>query len=144
MRPVLEELPKWNILSEIMDEVEVEMHNAPHSEGIILIVLREALMLICYEKADGAIQFTAIGLDTVLIMAQDQRTCSQLRRYLSTPKTNTSTRGKPLMRDLLHGYLRWKSNMKHFNDNVASKTPTTLSSAMASSGILWTTDRHIE
>ncbi|KAF9913274.1 hypothetical protein EC991_000036 [Linnemannia zychae] len=106
MRPVLEELPKWNILSEIMDEVEVEMHNAPHPEG----------------------------LDTILIMAQDQRTCSQLRRYLSTPKTNTSTRGKPLMRDLLHGYLRWKSNMKHFKDNVASKAPTTLSSAMASSG----------
>ncbi|KAG0275130.1 hypothetical protein BGZ95_009148 [Linnemannia exigua] len=105
MRPVLEELPKWNILSEIMDEVEVEMHNAPHP-----------------------------GLDTVLIMAQDQRTCSQLRRYLSTPKTNTSTRGKPLMRDLLHGYLRWKSNMKHFKDNVASKAPTSLSTAMSSSG----------
>ncbi|KAF9930842.1 hypothetical protein FBU30_011209 [Linnemannia zychae] len=107
MRPILEELPKWNILSEIMDEVELEMHNAPHPEG----------------------------MDTILIMAQDQRTCSQLRRYLSTPKTNTSTRGKPLMRDLLHGYLRWKSNMKHFKDNVATKSNTaTLASAMASSG----------
>ncbi|KAG0068403.1 hypothetical protein BGZ89_004769 [Linnemannia elongata] len=97
MRPILEELPKWDILSEIMDEVEVEMHNAPHPEG----------------------------LDTVLIMAQDQRACSQIKRYLSTPKTSTSTRGKPLMRDLLHGYLQWKSNMKHFKDNVVTKAPAT-------------------
>jgi DNA excision repair protein ERCC-4 len=38
------------------------------------------------------------------------------------------------MRDLLHGYLQWKSNMKHFKDNVASKAPTSLASSMASSG----------
>ncbi|KAF9292420.1 hypothetical protein BGZ68_006366 [Mortierella alpina] len=93
MRPTLEELPKWNVLSEIMDEVELEMYHAPHPEG----------------------------LDTVLIMAQDQRTCTQLKRYLATPKASTSTRGKPLMRDLMHGYLRWKSNMKHFKDNVTKK-----------------------
>ncbi|KAG9063825.1 hypothetical protein KI688_003937 [Linnemannia hyalina] len=105
MRPILEELPKWDILSEIMDEVEVEMHNAPHPEG----------------------------LDTVLIMAHDQRACLQIKRYLSTPKTSASSRGKPLMRDLLHGYLQWKSNMKHFKDNVATKTPTSLASSMASS-----------
>lgn len=36
MRPILEELPKWDILSEIMDEVEVEMHNAPHPEGKVI------------------------------------------------------------------------------------------------------------
>ncbi|KAF9140466.1 hypothetical protein BGX30_006479 [Mortierella sp. GBA39] len=106
MRPILEELPKWDILSEIMDEVEVEMHNAPHPEG----------------------------LDTVLIMAQDQRACLQIKRYLSTPKSIASSRGKPLMRDLLHGYLQWKSNMKHFKDNVATKAPASLASSMASSG----------
>ncbi|KAG0097557.1 hypothetical protein BGZ93_002491 [Podila epicladia] len=33
MRPILEELPKWNVLSEIMDEVEAEMHHAPQPEG---------------------------------------------------------------------------------------------------------------
>jgi hypothetical protein len=37
MRPILEELPKWDILSEIMDEVEVEMHNAPHPEGNLFV-----------------------------------------------------------------------------------------------------------
>ncbi|KAF9437889.1 hypothetical protein BGZ76_010671 [Entomortierella beljakovae] len=93
MRPILEELPKWNVLSEIMDEVELEMHHAPNQEG----------------------------LDTVLIMTQDQRVCTQLKRYLSTPKSTSQTRGKPLMRELLHGYLRWKSNMKHFKDNVVNK-----------------------
>ncbi|GJJ69930.1 DNA excision repair protein ERCC-4 [Entomortierella parvispora] len=92
-RPILEELPKWNILSDIMDEVELDLYHSPHPEG----------------------------LDTVLIMAQDSRTCSQLRRYLSTKKTNNSTRGKPLMRDLLHGYLRWKANMKFFKENMSSK-----------------------
>ncbi|KAG0212587.1 hypothetical protein BGX28_006023 [Mortierella sp. GBA30] len=99
MRPILEELPKWNVLSEIMDEVELEMYHGAHPEG----------------------------LDTVLIMTQDQRTCTQLKRYLSTPKPSASTRGKPLMRDLLHGYLRWKSNMKHFKDNVVVKKPEALS-----------------
>jgi DNA excision repair protein ERCC-4 len=33
-RPILEELPKWNVLSEIMDEIELEMYHAPHPEGI--------------------------------------------------------------------------------------------------------------
>ncbi|KAG0025165.1 hypothetical protein BGZ82_010184 [Podila clonocystis] len=104
MRPILEELPKWNVLSDIMDEVETEMHHAPQPEG----------------------------QDTVLIMAQDQRTCSQLKRYLSTPKTDTTTRGKPLMRDLFQGYLRWKSNMKHFKDNLISKKSAPLTSNQAS------------
>ncbi|KAG0340657.1 hypothetical protein BG000_011435 [Podila horticola] len=100
MRPILEELPKWNVLSDIMDEIEAEMHHAPQPEG----------------------------QDTVLIMAQDQRTCSQLKRYLSTPKTDTTTRGKPLMRDLFQGYLRWKSNMKHFKDNLIFKKSAPLTS----------------
>lgn len=38
------------------------------------------------------------------------------------------------MRDLLHGYLQWKSNMKHFKDNVVTKAPVSLASSMASSG----------
>lgn len=33
MRPILEELPKWNVLSDIMDEIEAEMHHAPQPEG---------------------------------------------------------------------------------------------------------------
>ncbi|KAG0050984.1 hypothetical protein BGZ83_004235 [Gryganskiella cystojenkinii] len=90
-RPILEELPKWNILSDIMDEIEHDMYLSPHPE------------------------------DTVLIMAQDSRTCSQLRRYLATKRTSNSTRGKPLMRDLLRGYLRWKANMKFFKENMSSK-----------------------
>lgn len=101
MRPVLEELPKWNILSEIMDEIELEMYHAPHPEGH----------------------------DAVLIMAQDQRTCAHLRRYLSTPKSNSTTRGKPLMRDLLHGYLRWKSYMKNIKENVTNSSTTTPSTS---------------
>ncbi|ORZ05671.1 DNA repair protein [Lobosporangium transversale] len=103
-RPIVEELPKWNVLSEIMDEIELEMHHAPHKEG----------------------------QDTVLIMTQDQRTCTQLKRYLSTPKSNASTRGKPLMRNLLQGYLRWKANMKNFKDMVNKSTAT---SAVSSSSI---------
>ncbi|KAI9232401.1 MAG: DNA repair protein [Podila humilis] len=103
MRPILEELPKWNVLSDIMDEVEAEMYHAPQPEG----------------------------QDTVLIMAQDQRTCSQLKRYLSTQKTATTTRGKPLMRDLFQGYLRWKSNMKHFKDNLIYKKSVPMASNQA-------------
>lgn len=126
MRPILEELPKWNVLSDIMDEVEAEMHHAPQPEGNLVATIQTELTAACTKLT--SFSATYLGQDTVLIMAQDQRTCSQLKRYLSTQKTAATTRGKPLMRDLFQGYLRWKSNMKHFKDNLIFKKSAPMSS----------------
>ncbi|KAG0242467.1 hypothetical protein BGW41_004035 [Actinomortierella wolfii] len=96
MRPILEEQPKWSILSDIMDEIEMECYHDPHPEG----------------------------QDAVLIMVEDQRTCNQLRKYLATSKSSSSSRGKPLLRELFHGYLRWKSDMKHVRQNLMGTKTT--------------------
>lgn len=126
VRPILEELPKWNVLSDIMDEVEAEMYHAPQPEGNLVASIQTELTAACIMLILFSV--TDLGQDTVLIMVQDQRTCSQLKRYLSTQKTATTTRGKPLMRDLFQGYLRWKSNMKHFKDNLISKKSAPMAS----------------
>ena len=56
LTPVLEEQPKWAVLSEVLDEIEAEQYFNP--------TIR-----------DGS-------NNSVLIMCNDQRTCQQLREYL--------------------------------------------------------------
>lgn len=58
LTPVLEEQPKWAILSEILDEIESEHYFNPQ--------LRDS------------------SSNSVLIMCNDQRTCKQVREYLET------------------------------------------------------------
>jgi len=56
LTPVLEEQPKWAVLSELLDEIEKEQYFNP-------------------QLRDGS-------NNSVLIMCNDQRTCRQLREYL--------------------------------------------------------------
>ena len=58
LRPVLEEQPKWEVLSDILDEIERENYFNP------------------------AIRDDSSG--TILIMCNDQPTCRQVREYLQT------------------------------------------------------------
>ncbi|KAL9107374.1 MAG: hypothetical protein Q9227_007739 [Pyrenula ochraceoflavens] len=58
LRPVLEEQPKWKVLSEILDEIEQDVYFNP--------VIRD--------DSNGV----------VLVMCNDQRTCKQIRGYLQT------------------------------------------------------------
>ncbi|KAF9164315.1 hypothetical protein DFQ26_001598 [Actinomortierella ambigua] len=106
MRPILEEQPKWSVLSDIMDEIEMECYHEPHPEG----------------------------QDAILIMVEDQRTCNQLKMYLASNKSSSSSRGKPLLRELLHGYLRWKSDMKHVRQNLMGSKTTNHVTAPVSQG----------
>jgi DNA excision repair protein ERCC-4 len=58
LNPILEEQPKWTVLAEILQEIEVDNYLNPS--------LRDD------------------SNDTVLIMCNDQRTCRQIREYLQT------------------------------------------------------------
>lgn len=58
LRPVLEEQPKWSVLAELLEEIEVESYFNPS--------IRDD------------------SNNTILIMCNDQRTCRQIREYLQS------------------------------------------------------------
>lgn len=97
VHPVLEELPKWAILSEILQEIEQDAY----------------YNVVPQDDSNG----------TALIMCGDQGTCRQLRDYLHTmyvqPEEQTNGKskddpdaGKPsasiMMRRRFRSYLQWK------------------------------------
>ena len=100
LRPVLEELPKWSVLAEVLQEIEQDVYLNPTIE----------------DDSNG----------TILIMASDQAICRQLREYLHTMYVHSSedqegdsddgnedeTSQKPcaafMMRRKLRNYLVWR------------------------------------
>jgi DNA excision repair protein ERCC-4 len=87
---VLEELPKWGILKEVLDEIENEIHLNPQN-GLSM---------------GNIIDDIDDGTNCVVIMCTDERTCRQLREFLQSSRTNT------IMRRKLHDYFTWKSNFQ--------------------------------
>ena len=99
LRPVLEEQPKWSLLSDILEEIEQDNYFNP--------VVRDDSNAI------------------VLVMCNDQRTCRQIKEYLQTMRMKTAesvdeqngdTGGldadapsaQVLMRQKLREYLEWR------------------------------------
>jgi DNA excision repair protein ERCC-4 len=105
LRPVLEELPKWDMLSQILVEIEQDVYFNP----------------ILQDDSSGAI----------LIMCADIATCAQIREYLETmhimpdevdepddgEESNHPTSAAFMMRRKLRSYIHWKRN---FNRITAS------------------------
>lgn len=109
LQPVLEPLPKWNVLAEILGEIEHDAYLHPPSH-------------------DGS-------HNTILIMCSDQRISRQLREYISTMQTrvghksdmkdadddsvgDTSSAGV-MMRRRLRDYLNWKRSLSNINKNLS-------------------------
>ncbi|KAJ9122540.1 hypothetical protein QFC22_001969 [Naganishia vaughanmartiniae] len=93
--PVLEELPKWKLLGEVLEEIETEIAYGPE------------------------IDLTSSASNSILVLCNSDRTCSQLREYLSTMKPFTPGRhteeagaGKPMMERLLRTYFYWKNGLR--------------------------------
>ena len=95
LHPVLEELPKWALLGEVLQEIETDAYLNP--------------------------AFSDDSNGTILVMCSDQATCRQLREYLDTmnalqavedSQDDTKNPAKPsanfMMRRRLRGYLDWK------------------------------------
>jgi DNA excision repair protein ERCC-4 len=111
LQPVLEEQPKWHVLAEILQEIEQDAYLNPTQRGD--------------------------SNSTVLIMCGDQRTCRQLRDFLSLmhdrpvaasdeeeqvldeeKSSEDSTSGEVLMRRKLREYLNWKQNFSRVKHNL--------------------------
>ncbi|KAL1968663.1 hypothetical protein VTN77DRAFT_1489 [Rasamsonia byssochlamydoides] len=117
LQPVLEEQPKWHVLSDILDEIEQDMYLNPTT------------------RDDSN--------STILIMCSDQRTCRQLREYLETKhiKLDTNTEdadedsnhaetakdgpsAELMMRRKLREYLNWKRNFSRVKENLYTTKPS--------------------
>ncbi|KAF2098144.1 DNA repair endonuclease XPF [Rhizodiscina lignyota] len=116
LRPVLEELPKWKILAEILDEIEREVYFHPHIQ----------------DDSNG----------TILIMCGDNATCQQLREFLRTmhleaqnaegtneeddeedewPSRNSGPSGAFMMRQRLRNYVNWRVGFSKVRDSLFSE-----------------------
>ncbi|KAL4747452.1 hypothetical protein BDW72DRAFT_15567 [Aspergillus terricola var. indicus] len=112
LRPVLEEQPKWDVLAEILEEIETDAYHNPASTGE--------------------------SNNTVLIMCVDQRTCCQLREYLGTMNTKVEDEqqenadggedkqeskrsGEVMLRRKLREYINWKRSLVNVNRNLTAK-----------------------
>ncbi|KAF2277620.1 DNA repair protein [Westerdykella ornata] len=95
LEPVLEELPKWAQLAEILQEIEQDAYFNP----------------VVHDSSNGSI----------LIMCGDQATCRQLREYLQTmyvrpagaeqkEDVEEGPSASYMMRRKLRNYLSWKSS----------------------------------
>ncbi|QIX00543.1 hypothetical protein AMS68_006060 [Peltaster fructicola] len=108
LNPVLEELPKWAQLAEILEEIERDLYFNPKP----------------FDESSGGI----------LIMCGDQGSCRQLREYLQTMYAETDERaasrkspdgdgtrepsGKYMMRRKLRNYLQWKRDFVKVSSNL--------------------------
>ncbi|KAG5719298.1 DNA repair protein rad16 [Termitomyces sp. T112] len=93
MEPTLEELPKWNLLAEVLQEAEEEL-------------LRQ-------ESSHKSITTPNVGSNTVLVMTSSTRTCSVLTNFLSTMDHDAppGSKGRRMMLRKLRLYLSWKTKL---------------------------------
>ncbi|KAH7304931.1 DNA repair protein [Stachybotrys elegans] len=118
LHPVLEELPKWAILAEVLEEIDRDLYFEPPVR----------------DDSNG----------TILIMCSNTDTCRQLRDYLQTmhvkPKTSKPDNeedpeeahkpsGSFLMRRRLRSYLNWKKQFAQVNAALFSENQKALNGA---------------
>ncbi|PWN35969.1 uncharacterized protein FA14DRAFT_146072 [Meira miltonrushii] len=95
----LEELPKWRLLREVLDEIEQDIH---------------------WSSTD----LTKGRNNTVLIMVRDEAACRQVREYVSTMRSYTmgsaekdDRPGRKMMEYRFREYLTWKQGVKAVTSN---------------------------
>ncbi|KAJ2955681.1 hypothetical protein NQ176_g11384 [Zarea fungicola] len=118
LSPVLEELPKWSLLAEVLEEIDRDLYFEPQAR----------------DDSNG----------TILIMCSNTDTCRQLRDYLQTMhvKPTVGTKAddddeddphKPsaifMMRRRLRNYLRWKRQFALVNASLFAENQKALNSA---------------
>jgi DNA excision repair protein ERCC-4 len=117
LRPVLEELPKWALLAEILEEIDRDLYFEPPVR----------------DDSNG----------TILIMSSDTNTCRQLRDYLQTMHVKLKTDMKPadgdddehkpsaafMMRRKLRNYLKWKREFAQVSATLFSENQKALNGA---------------
>ncbi|KAJ5266576.1 DNA repair protein [Penicillium angulare] len=108
LKPVLEPLPKWNVLAEVLQEIEHDAYLHP----------------INVDESNS----------TILIMCNELKTAHQLREYIGTMHTKIGQVSHPgeeddsttdessadvMMRRRLRSYLDWKKSLSNVNRNLS-------------------------
>ncbi|KAJ5094696.1 DNA repair protein [Penicillium angulare] len=118
LKPVLEPLPKWNVLAEVLQEIEHDAYLHPVNA----------------DESNG----------TILIMCNELKTAHQLREYIGTMHTKIGQVSHPededdesmaeessadvMMRRRLRSYLDWKKSLSNVNRNLSQAGEETTSS----------------
>jgi DNA excision repair protein ERCC-4 len=114
LNPILEEQPKWQILSSILDEIERDIHfkQSPSDDSY------ETILIMCSNDSDDKV-------------------CKQLREYLqslhncrdsdhmdihNTSNYSVNMRARYFMNRNLARYLAWKRDMPQFKAAVAAES----------------------
>ncbi|CAG8727296.1 18554_t:CDS:1, partial [Acaulospora morrowiae] len=98
IEPILEELPKWGLLADVLNEIELEI-----------------------ESSSDSVNNGEQSNDNILVMVENERECSQLREYLSTMHKGLKKgqgRGGPLLRRLFKNYVKWKGGIAKVSKNL--------------------------
>lgn len=123
VEPTLEELPKWHLLREVLDEIEQDIH---WTDTDLSTSWEDNLLA---ASTDSLVKITTAGnkTNTILIMTQTERTCSQLRDYVSSmdasilggaSREEDATPGRKLMEKQLRNYFLWKGGLGNMNSNL--------------------------
>ncbi|KAG8744336.1 hypothetical protein FRC10_010316 [Ceratobasidium sp. 414] len=97
MEPVLEELPKWGVLADVLKEID---------ETIIANSMQHSP-----------------GTNTTLVMVSDNRSATLIREYLSSMQTYPDAPGHAMLENRLKGYVYWKRELAESKPNA--KQPET-------------------
>ncbi|KAK4959228.1 DNA repair protein RAD16 [Elasticomyces elasticus] len=126
LNPVLESMPKWDLLAEILEEVERDMYLNPQPQ----------------DESNGSI----------LIMCGDQGTCRQLREFLQTMHVDDDEVQDPdddgvpdelrekkpsakfMMRRKLRNYLQWKRDFARVSSNLFAENQKAINGTTSHGG----------
>ena len=123
LRPVLEEQPKWKLLADILEEIERDVYFNP----------------VTHDDSYG----------TTLIMCSDQRTCQQVREYLSTmtiqmrglnqdaeevDHSQSARSASFMLRRKLRNYLNWKRDFAKVSASLFEENQKALSGVLDQRG----------
>ncbi|ETW75057.1 hypothetical protein HETIRDRAFT_127022 [Heterobasidion irregulare TC 32-1] len=102
MDMVLEELPKWSLLAEVLKEIEEE---------------------IMRQESAG---MSSKGTNTVLVMTSSTQTSTALNEFLSSmdPEAAPGAQGRQMMEAKLRGYLWWKAKLNDDKKARPSEKPS--------------------
>jgi DNA excision repair protein ERCC-4 len=119
LKPVLEEQPKWEVLADVLEEIDRDLYFEPRAR----------------DDSNG----------TILVMCADTNTCRQLRDYLQTmhvkPRVEKKVEeiydpeeDKPsaafMMRRKLRNYLKWKREFAQVSATLFAENQKALSGAV--------------
>ncbi|KAG9077547.1 hypothetical protein FRC06_008852 [Ceratobasidium sp. 370] len=108
MEPVLEELPKWGVLAEVLKEID---------ETIIANSMQHSP-----------------GTNTTLVMVSDNRSATLVREYLTSMHTHPDAPGRAMLENRLKGYVYWKRELSESKSNAkqpeTNTNPNPVSEAM--------------